>query len=279
MVMYADVMFAVNFTSSYILLYLLAKMVYCTKPSKIRLCIASVIGGASSVILFLITLHPIAVYAIRAAIVIIMTVIVFYRGKQKLFEQLTWLLLMSGLIIFSMLAVTAVIKNTVAVIVKNGIIYFELPQKIFVISFIISYLLMALFLRKIKKRGAKRYYIMTITQGDKNISVTALFDSGNLLREPVTGKCVHILEWEQVKKLFDISFEFEDIEQHMQEMKLWVIPYNSLGNKSGVLFAFAADKIALPEKKKERSKEFIGIYNGILSKNKEYQALINAELL
>ena len=31
---------------------------------------------------------------------------------------------------------------------------------------------------------------MSVTHNDKTVTVTALFDSGNLLKEPVTGKYV-----------------------------------------------------------------------------------------
>ena len=120
---------------------------------------------------------------------------------------------------------------------------------------------------------------MSVTHNDKTVTVTALFDSGNLLKEPVTGKYVSILEWDYVKKLFGAEYEFSDIENHAEEMKLWVIPFNSLGNSSGMLFAFLADNITIPEEKKIIDKTFIGIYGGVLSKNNEYHALINAGLL
>ena len=203
----------------------------------------------------------------------------FFEQRKQLLNQILWLVLMSGIMIFSMMLITALIKNTVSVVIKAGIVYFDIPPKVFLFAFILSYFVLIFFLKVFKNRKNKKYYIMSVTHNDKTVTVTALFDSGNLLKEPVTGKYVSILEWDYVKKLFGAEYEFSDIENHAEEMKLWVIPFNSLGNSSGMLFAFLADNITIPEEKKIIDKTFIGIYGGVLSKNKEYHALINAGLL
>ena len=116
-----------------------------------------------------------------------------------------------------------------------------------------------------------------MTHNDRTITVSALFDSGNLLKEPITGKYVSILEWEAAKELFDTEIEFSDIENYIEDMKLWAVPFNSLGNSSDV--AFLADEINIPEENKTIDKTFIGLYGSRLSNNEEYHALINAGLL
>lgn len=44
------------------------------------------------------------------------------------------------------------------------------------------------------------------------------------------------------ERLFDTEIEFSDIENYIEDMKLWAVPFNSLGNSSDVLFAFLADE-------------------------------------
>ena len=66
---------------------------------------------------------------------------------------------------------------------------------------------------------------------------------------------------------------------YIEDMKLWAVPFNSLGNSSDVLFAFLADEINIPEENKTIDKTFIGLYGSRLSNNEEYHALINAGLL
>ena len=279
MVVYADVIFLINFISAYIMLYILGKAINKVRIRKKRLFLASVLGATGAAVVFCVEMPTALSYLTRILAVFLMIFTAFFEQRKQLLNQILWLVLMSGIMIFSMMLITALIKNTVSVVIKAGIVYFDIPPKVFLFAFILSYFVLIFFLKVFKNRKNKKYYIMSVTHNDKTVTVTALFDSGNLLKEPVTGKYVSILEWDYVKKLFGAEYEFSDIENHAEEMKLWVIPFNSLGNSSGMLFAFLADNITIPEEKKIIDKTFIGIYGGVLSKNKEYHALINAGLL
>ena len=279
MVVYADVIFLINFISAYIMLYILGKAINKVRIRKKRLFLASVLGAAGAAVVFCVEMPTALSYLTRILAVFLMIFTAFFEQRKQLLNQMLWLVLMSGIMIFSMMLITALIKNTVSVVIKAGIVYFDIPPKVFLFAFILSYFVLIFFLKVFKNRKNKKYYIMSVTHNDKTVTVTALFDSGNLLKEPVTGKYVSILEWDYVKKLFGAEYEFSDIENHAEEMKLWVIPFNSLGNSSGMLFAFLADNITIPEEKKIIDKTVIGIYGGVLSKNKEYHALINAGLL
>ncbi len=279
MVVYADVIFLINFISAYIMLYILGKAINKVRIRKKRLFLASVLGAAGAAVVFCVEMPTALSYLTRILAVFLMIFTAFFEQRKQLLNQMLWLVLMSGIMIFSMMLITALIKNTVSVVIKAGIVYFDIPPKVFLFAFILSYFVLIFFLKVFKNRKNKKYYIMSVTHNDKTVTVTALFDSGNLLKEPVTGKYVSILEWDYVKKLFGAEYEFSDIENHAEEMKLWVIPFNSLGNSSGMLFAFLADNITIPEEKKIIDKTFIGIYGGVFSKNNEYHALINAGLL
>lgn len=279
MVIYADVIFVINFISAYIMLYILGKVINKVRIRKKRLFLASVLGAAGAAVIFCMEMPTALSYLMRILSVFLMIFTAFFEQRKQLLSQMLWLVLMSGIMTFSMMVITALIKNTVSVVIKAGVVYFDIPSKVFLFTFGLSYFLLIFFLKVFKNRKNKKYYIMSVTHNDKTVTVTALFDSGNLLKEPVTGKYVSILEWDYVKKLFGAEYEFSDIENHAEEMKLWVIPFNSLGNSSGMLFAFLADNITIPEERKTIDKTFIGIYGGVLSKNKEYHALINTGLL
>lgn len=278
MVVYADVVFFINFVSSYILLYLLGRIVNVMRPKQLRLMIASAIGGAAAALIFCTSLRRWELLAIRAAAALIMVFVSFFTTKKSVIRQLVWFFIMSGIMISAMVFLLSVIKGRTGMMLKDGIMYFDLPPKIFLLSFALSYLILIFCLRVFKNRENKKYYIMSVTHNDKTITVSALFDSGNLLKEPVTGKYVSILEWEEAKKLFDATFPFDEITDHLEDMKLWVIPYTTLGGGK-TMFAFLADDVSLPEEKKDIGRSFIGIYGSSLSKNKEYSALLNAGLI
>lgn len=279
MVIYADVVFAVNFVSSYIMLYILGKVINRVKIRKKRLIAASVIGGIFAAVVFCTEIPVYFSYIIRIASVCLMIIISFFEQRKCVAAQLAWFTVMTCVMVFSMLALASVLKNAVGAVIKAGIVYIDIPLNIFIPAFILSYAIMILLVKAFKNRQNKRYYIMSVTHNDKTVTVTALFDSGNLLKEPITGKEVSLLEWDEAKKLFCAEYDFDDIEKHIEEMKLWVIPFHSVDNPSGILFAFLADGVVIEDAKKDVGRTFIGIYGGRLSKNEEYHALINAGLL
>lgn len=279
MVVYADIIFAVNFISAYIMLYLLGRYAIKEKISVRRLVLASVIGGIGAVIAFSFEMREIITYALRLLTMVLMSLTAFYNRRRQLIEQMIWIFAMSAIMMFSVFILSALVQKAVSVIVKAGVIYLDIPPMLFIIVFTVSYAALALFMKVFKSRKNKRYYIMSITHNGKTIDVTALFDSGNLLKEPITGKYVSIVEWDRIKWLFDADYTFDDIGMHAEDLKLWAVPFKSLGNKSGIIFAFIADRVRIPQEKKIIDKTFIGIYGSELSKNKEYHALINAGLI
>lgn len=279
MEIYADVIFFVNFVFSYVLLYILGRAVNRVKIRKIRIALASVIGGVSSVIIFCIEMPMWISYIARTVAVFFIIVIAYFEKRRNILNQILWFLIFSGIMMFVMIMMVSLTGKNIGMAINNGIIYFDINSKVFTVSLMLSCIIMIFLVKMFKNRKNKKYYILNVTHNDRTITVSALFDSGNLLKEPITGKYVSILEWEEAKKLFDAEFEFSDIENYIEDMKLWVVPFNSLGNASDMLFAFLADEINIPEENKTIDKTFIGLYGNRLSNNEEYHALINAGLL
>lgn len=279
MEIYADVIFFVNFIFSYVLLYILGKTVNKVKIKKIRIAAASVIGGVFSTIIFCIEMPMWISYIARATAIFLMIAIAYFEKRKNILNQILWFLMFSGIMMFAMIMIVSLTGKTIGMAINNGIVYFDINSKVFTISLVISCIIMILFVKMFKNRKNKKYYILNVTHNDRTITVSALFDSGNLLKEPITGKYVSILEWEEAKKLFDTEIDFSDIENYIEDMKLWAVPFNSLGNSSDMMFAFLADEINIPEENKTIDKTFIGLYGSRLSNNEEYHALINAGLL
>ena len=255
MEIYADVIFFVNFIFSYVLLYILGKFVNTMKIKKLRLAVAAVIGGISSAIIFCIEMPMWISYVLRCVAMFVMITTAYFEKRKNILNQMLWFVMLGGIMMFVMIFL------------------------VFAVSLGISCIMMIFFVKMFKNRKNKKYYILNVTHNDRTITVSALFDSGNLLKEPITGKYVSILEWKVAKELFDTEIEFSDIENYIEDMKLWAVPFNSLGNSSDVLFAFLADEINIPEENKTIDKTFIGLYGSRLSNNEEYHALINAGLL
>ena len=65
MIIYADVLFIINFITSYIILFILGKIIIKVKIKKIRLAISSVVGGVAAVVVFSLELPVLVMQIIR----------------------------------------------------------------------------------------------------------------------------------------------------------------------------------------------------------------------
>lgn len=97
--------------------------------------------------------------------------------------------------------------------------------------------------------GTKAYIPVTITEGDRRISVIALKDTGNSLRDPISGEQVLVLGPEAAERLLklssaELSRPMETLMER-RERGLRLIPYNAVGQPGGMLLAkrFADVKI------------------------------------
>lgn len=279
MTVYADVIFLINSISSFVMLYILGKIINNFKIVKKRIIVSSIFGGICAAALFCVEMPLYLAYLLRVLSVFLMIFTAFFDVKRQIVKQFVWFLLMTGIMMFSMIFIVSLLQDTFKIVLKAGIMYFDVPYKVFLLSFVGAYFVMIFFVKVFKNRKNKRYYIMSVTYNDKTITIPALFDSGNQLKEPITGKDVSIIEWDDAKRLLGLDCEFSDIVNFMEELKLWIVPFNSLGNSDGRLFAFVADNISISEEKRSFDRAFVGIYGDKLSKSGEYHALINAGLL
>ncbi len=104
------------------------------------------------------------------------------------------------------------------------------------------------------------------------VSLKALYDSGNSLSEPISGKEVHIVDYETAYTILKGGRETED--------KIRVIPYRSLGKSDGMMTAFECQELVIEVKGNKISigPAYIGIYRGALSAGKKYSMILNRSI-
>lgn len=121
---------------------------------------------------------------------------------------------------------------------------------------------------------------------EKVEKINTILDTGNLLKEPVTGYDVMIVEKEALKNFFEpeIYQNWKNIiigKFKNNDLQLRVIPYSSLGNENGILLGIKARKVIIKKDNENILKEnvVIGIYDGKIDKDSKYQGLIGVNLL
>jgi sigma-E processing peptidase SpoIIGA len=116
---------------------------------------------------------------------------------------------------------------------------------------------------------------------------------GNLLRDPISGSYVIVVESSSLEKIFPktVLDNLENIingktEENLEEQihqfisSFRVIPFSSLGKQNGLLLGFKPEKIIIKqEEAQSQSNAIIGIYDKKLSKQGEYHALLGLDVL
>lgn len=119
-------------------------------------------------------------------------------------------------------------------------------------------------LRNNIKRLSNIYQVRIII-GNNVIYANALYDTGNSLTEPMTGKPVSIIEESMMQN------------KGRDDLRLVIIPYNSVGKQHGLLEGFIADCMELNGQKIANC--IIAIYKGKLNQNNQYNMILHPDIL
>jgi len=140
------------------------------------------------------------------------------------------------------------------------------------------------------------YFVpIRILLGNKKLEANALLDTGNQLRDPLTGAPVVIVELELLKKAIprEILDAFESRSDSPYELlavlssfpewarRVRLIPFSSLGKDKGILIGIRPDAFEILEGQVcfSVANVVLGIHPRHLSASNEYQALLHPELL
>lgn len=227
---YADVLLCVNFIIDYFLLGLTVRVLK-TSCSFSRQLIGAGVGAVSSLVILLPNLNyvlSIILLVLTSAVTIITT---FGINKiTVLLKQITCFYVASFLFTGAMAVLSKILK-TPSLIVRNGVVYYNLSAVLLVVFAVITYLAITL-VCKYLKRNSEPTCKLSIIDGDVNLQVIALVDSGNRLQEPFSEKWVMLLD-SQYEKLFS----------NVKSPKR-IIPYATIGGE-GVLYGFCPESIKL----------------------------------
>ncbi len=135
---------------------------------------------------------------------------------------------------------------------------------------------------------------ITVFLGNNKKTIKAFIDTGNLLKDPISGMPVIVIESIQLEKLIPkkIIYHLNDILEGKDDnilsqianedmLKFRIIPFSSLGKQNGLLLGFIADKleIKLEENTTDLSNVIIGIYDKSLTKNGAYTGLVGIDII
>ena len=275
---------------NYIILYA-ASIILKIKPKVIRLVISSVVGSIYAIIIY-ITEIPIYTSIITKIILSVVMVYIGFNPEniKKMFKQIIIFYLTS--FVFGGVALYLIyFLKPQEVLIKNGIYVGEYVLKVIFLGGIVAFVIIKISLKFIKTKFSSKdiYCKIKVLLNGKSIQTTAMIDTGNLAKEPITNTPVVIVENSLLQNIVpkEICNNLDEILGGNLEgvpkeyiSKLRCIPFSSLGKQNGMLLGIKADEIEVEteEEKKVSKNVIIGAYDKSLTKRGEYRALIGLEL-
>lgn len=275
---------------NFIIIY--ATSIILKKDLKIlRITIGSVIGATYACIYYISNLE---IYSNIILKIILSLVIVYISFNSKTVKSFLKELLIFYLTSFTFGGVTFALLYFISpgdILFQNGVLVGIYPLKMILIGGLIGFIIIISSFKSIKNKIAKKDMacILIIKFGDKKIKVKAIIDTGNFLKEPLTGKPVVIVEKGILENVIsgDILDNLENIisgkkcidNEYISKIKL--IPFTALGTESGLLLGIKPDEFCINYQEKiiENDNVIIGIYGKNLSKNNKYNALVGLDLI
>lgn len=292
-VYYIEYLLLENLIIDYLILYITKKITK-TKTSFIRLVVASFIGAIYTIITVSSSFKFASSISLKLCISILMIIVAFNPEKLKSFLKLYATFFLINFVFagaaFSLLFLT---KTNVYLI--KGSIYIEGLHKLLIISIPIALVVMKLTKIYMSFKLSKETIILEtkINVNGFSVSIPALIDTGNSLKDPISEFPVIIAEFDALKKLLpnEVQQVFMKYEENNLELvselmlkardiiRFRVIPFKSLGKENGMLLGFKPDSVTIDTIEEKVSDIIVGIYNNSLSTDGQYKALLNPDVI
>ena len=250
-VVYIDSLFLLNTMMDYLLLLASARLA--GEPlRRLRIAVAALLGGGYAVAVFLPGMQVLAGTPCKLAMALLM-VVIGLGASRNLLRQIVIFFALSFAFGGGVLAV-ALLSGT-GLQPAKGFLFAGMDIKVVLLTAAICYVTWSVFLRGIgRKRVATGELLnVEIRINEKEISFTALRDTGNALTDPVSGRGIIVLDWETVLPLLESKCtlhrgELVDPAKAVRRLNAgrlrgrWgLIPYRAVGVDCGMLITLRPD--------------------------------------
>lgn len=274
-IVYLDIFFMINFIMDYMIILITSRIAK-VKKKRIRQLAGAGCGALYSVIVIKpLTNHLFKITLVNILIAAVMVLISFGFTSASVYIKNVFLLFvvsftMSGIINY--LYYSTVIGKYVRNVLSGNSNKVVNARKFILVS-VLAYILLSAIVRIIfsVRKDMELYYDVKITFRGKSVVVRGLYDTGNGLTEPVSGKMVHIAEYKILKPLLEGDEKAKE--------NIYVIPFHSIGEEDGIMYGIRMDEmvVLVDDEPKFLYNPIIGIYTGNVSKRGNYSVILNRE--
>lgn len=270
MEVYAEYLFGENFLMGILILYLSSKIAS-LKTSKKRLFIGGVFCGFFSFVIFIPNTGMLLGIAFKVAFSMLLAYVAF---NKKVFKGTILIYIVSafmGGMTIILLYITRIKGMT-----NNAVLYIgDITYMNVVFGAAVSFTIIMLFSHVMTAKQLKERIFTDITVEIEGHTVThrALIDSGNFLKDPLSGRAVAIISQSAAVKLKSLAaIDFNT--------RYCLIPYNSIGTKNGILEGYRVDNAYVNGR--SLGSIIVAVYDTEFCKigeEEEYQMLLSKDFL
>lgn len=255
-VVYADSVFFLNTLMDYLLFLSTARLAG-IPLRRWRYGLAALLGGVYAVVCFLPQMCFLTQTPVKAAVGILLALISF-GGEERLLRLTVLLFAVSCAMAGCVLGLGLLSGG--AVPSSNGIFYTDVSPRVLLIAATAAYLTMTVVFRASAAHGvAGKLLRAELSLNGRTMAFTALHDTGNSLRDPVSGEGVLVLSCGMADGLFpkevrplltaealgDPAGILMALRTAAPELAPRLLPYQAVGTGSALLLAVRTDYIKI----------------------------------
>lgn len=293
MTIYIDIVLIENLCMNYIILFATG-FIMKIKLHHIRMIMSALIGGVYAIFSYMKLFPFYSNMIVKIVLSICMVYVAFTpKGIKALSKHLVIFYLVSFVFGGCAFALLYFVKPE-DIFMINGVYIGTYPVKIALLGGIVGFVITYIAFKVVKNRIGKKaiLYDVEIKVDDKLVKIKAMLDTGNGLKEPITGNPVMIVEREKMSGLLPddilnntekiIGGDWGDNEANINyRARFHIIPFSSIGKQNGMLLGFKVDEVKVMNDIEEiiNHKVIVCLYNQVLSKTNAYSALIGLDML
>ncbi|MBR5538151.1 MAG: sigma-E processing peptidase SpoIIGA [Clostridia bacterium] len=244
-VVYVDTLFFLNLSVDYLLLLLTARL---TGEYRSRgwLALGAAVGAVLAVMLyFLPTSFGLGVL-LRGGTCAVTVLTAFGLRPVKRLAHLCGTFLLLTLVLAG--AVFAVTAGNTGGFLRNGVLYADISCTVMLVGFTVTYLLSGMILGKGRAQPGRVWRDVRLDNDVREVRFRALCDSGNLLRDPISGRRVMLVHSGVVADLFEgpgkallQSLADRQPEELLQQLRrccktaFWLLPVHTVSGERMIL--------------------------------------------
>lgn len=270
LIVYADVLIFLNLTVNYLLLCATAKLLN-VNTKTLRIIVSSLLGGISSLYIFLPKLNIFLETALKLTTCIVLVLVCFGFKNFKTFLKNTAVFFAVTCSYGGIMFAFWLLFNPKGMAIKNSVVYFNISPTMLIICSVISYLILSIATKIFTKvsKFAKKCSV-TVFVDDKSVRLDAIVDTGNSIEDIFSNSEIIIADQSFVNMLFDISDK--------ESSRFRLLPCNTVAGFD-MLKAYRCDSAVIINDNTETvlQKPLLAISKTRL--NDDYNAIINPKIL